>query len=62
VYSDAVPAAASTARLIDLLTSDEDRAPRNIIDECARRGEEMLDRLSHLVGSNVFRGDSPRSH
>ena len=49
VYSDAELAAASTARLIDLLPSDEDRAPRSIIDECARRGDEMLDRQTGLV-------------
>lgn len=34
--------------LIELMINDEDRVPRNVIDECARRGDEMVDELSCL--------------
>jgi len=34
--------------MIDLMINDEDRVPRNVIDECARRGDEMVDELSCL--------------
>jgi hypothetical protein len=35
--------------LIDLMIDHEDRVPRNVIDECARRGDAMLDALTHLA-------------
>ena len=35
--------------LIDLLIANEDRAPRNVIDECARRGDTMVNHLSRLA-------------
>jgi hypothetical protein len=57
VYSDTELASASTARLIELLTADEDRAPRNVIDECAQRGEEMLDHLSRLAADDRYWGE-----
>ncbi len=40
---------ASVAQLVELLVRDEDRVPRNVIDECARRGEAMLDRLEDVL-------------
>ena len=41
--------------LIELMRKDEDRVPRNVIDECARRGEAMLDRLTDLVDDDADR-------
>ena len=38
----------SPAELIDTVIEDEDRVPRNIIDECARRGDEMTEHLGRL--------------
>jgi len=35
--------------MIDLMIGDEDRVPRNVIDECARHGDAMVERLSGLV-------------
>lgn len=35
--------------LIDLLIANEDRVPRNVIDECARRGDTMVEQLSGLI-------------
>jgi hypothetical protein len=35
--------------LINLMIADEDRVPRNVIDECARRGDTMVEQLSRLV-------------
>ncbi len=34
------------AELIDIMIEHEDRVPRNVIDECVRRGEQMLDSLA----------------
>lgn len=36
------------AGLIELMIGDEDRVPRNVIDECARRGDEMVEELISL--------------
>lgn len=48
----------SVAELIDLLIADEDRAPRNLIDACASRGEEMIDALSaYLADDAMWRPD-----
>lgn len=38
----------STSKLIDIIIKDEDRTPRNVIDECARRGEAMTEYLQQL--------------
>lgn len=35
----------SIAELVERLIVDEDRAPRDLIDECARRGDAMVDAL-----------------
>ncbi len=40
-YSDNELVALSDTELVDLLKRDGDRVPRNVIDECARRGELM---------------------
>jgi len=38
--------------LIECLIRDEDRVPRALIDACAARGEEMVERLSLLVAQD----------
>jgi SEC-C motif/Protein of unknown function (DUF2384) len=45
------------SELIRLMAGDEDRVPRDVIDECARRGEEMVRALEELTGAQGFWGD-----
>lgn len=46
--------------LIDLLIANEDRVPRNVIDECARRGDKMVEQLSGLVDDGYeWQGEVP---
>jgi hypothetical protein len=40
--------------LIDLLASDEDRVPRAVVEECARRGDAMCDRLAVFVDQDRY--------
>jgi len=42
-------AACTPAELIDIMVAHEDRVPRNVIDECARRGEQMMDALAPIA-------------
>ena len=37
--------------LVDVMIDDEDRVPRNFIDECARRGSALLDEFESLLES-----------
>lgn len=53
-YSDDELAKLSLLELIDLMVRDEDRVPRNVIDECARRGDTMVEYLSSQV---TYEGD-----
>jgi hypothetical protein len=39
----------SLSDLTGLMIGDEDRVPRNVIDECARRGDTMVEHLSSLA-------------
>jgi hypothetical protein len=45
------------AELMRLLVRDEDRVPRNAIDECARRGDDMLDSIAELLDKDYYWGD-----
>jgi len=47
-YPDEDLAKLTPAELIDTVIENEDRIPRNVIDECARRGDEMTERLGRL--------------
>jgi len=47
-YSAERLAALAEDQLIEHLVADQDRAPRSLIDECARRGEAMLARLERF--------------
>lgn len=48
VYADEYLTSLSPFDLTDLLIENEDRVPRNVIDECARRGDEMTEHLRRL--------------
>jgi hypothetical protein len=48
VYSGKSLVRLEPLELIRLVTGDEDRVPRNVIDECARRGEDMVLALERL--------------
>ena len=49
VYDDAWLASQSPSELIECMQRDEDRVPRNVIDECARRGGVMLNEFAQLL-------------
>jgi len=51
VYEADELAAMSEAALFDNLAEHGDRVPRNLIDECARRGDAMLDTLESYLAS-----------
>ena len=40
-----------------MLQRDEDRVPRNLIDECATRGEAMLDAIQGLLDKDYYWGE-----
>lgn len=44
--------------LIERLLADEDRTPRELVDECARRGEAMVERLAVLVQDERYWDES----
>lgn len=44
----------SLAGLLDLVIGNEDRVPRNVIDECARRGDAMVEHLDTLLRDEGF--------
>lgn len=48
-YPDAELAQLPLDELIEALIRDEDRVPRNLIDECARRGEDLLERAWEVL-------------
>ncbi len=47
-YSAAELAELRPAELIDIIIEHEDRVPRNVIDECASRGEAMVEYLQRI--------------
>ena len=56
-YADGALASHTVAELLRLLVLNEDCIPRNLIDECARRGDEMIDALSELLDKAYYWGD-----
>ena len=44
-------------KLTDILIKDQDRVPRNVIDECARRGDEMTEYLDILYDDDFLWSD-----
>lgn len=59
VYSAETLAWLTAPELLALLRGDEDRVPRNVIDECAQRGDEMVCALEELTGEDRFWCDEP---
>ena len=53
-YSNEELAQLSLAGLFDLLIVNEDRVPRNVIDECARRGDAIVEHLDTLLRDEGF--------
>ena len=51
-FSDKTP-----SELVRLLIRGEDRVPRALIDECAQRGEAMLDELDAILQKDYYWGD-----
>jgi hypothetical protein len=47
----------TTSELVRLLIRNEDRVPRHAINECARRGEEILDELAGVLQKEYYWGD-----
>jgi yecA family protein len=48
-YSNEYLQTLSVAELIQLMIDDEDRVPRNVIDECANRADKMIEALLPLA-------------
>jgi len=48
-YLDEELARLGPPELVRLMVRDEDRVPRNVIDECARRGEDMVECLRGIL-------------
>jgi SEC-C motif len=57
-YAEEYLAGLDPAALIELMTGDEDRVPRSVIDVCARRGEKMAAALKDLVERPWLRPES----
>ena len=47
-YPDEELAELSPAKLTDILIENQDHVPRNVIDECAKRGDAMTEYLRQL--------------
>ena len=54
VYTAEELAVADIEELLQLLIRNEDRVPRALIDECARRGEAMVERFATLTRPDEF--------
>ncbi len=58
-YETEALAALSAQALVNRLIQDEDRAPRNLIDECASRGDTIIDALREaLVSGRAWADES----
>jgi hypothetical protein len=56
-FADDTLASHTIAELAQSLIRNEDRVPRNLIDECARRGDEMAETLGALLHKDYYWGD-----
>jgi hypothetical protein len=54
-------AACSATDLVRLLIRNEDRVPRELVDECARRGDAMLDLLQDVLAKDYYWEDDQSS-
>ncbi len=53
-YTDESLAALTTGELLELLARDEDRVPRNVIDECIRRGDAFAPELERILQNHSW--------
>jgi len=51
-YDNEFLAACTISELIENMIRDEDRVPRNLINECVRRDEQMLESLASITEPN----------
>ena len=58
-YTDEALAAFTTDQLLELLARDEDRVPRNVIDECARRGDAIVPCLNFVLKQYLWNVEMP---
>jgi len=58
VYADEALAASTTGQLLELLARDEDRVPRNVIDECARRGDAIVQHLGLVLENHRWNAEA----
>lgn len=60
IHPDEELVSPSQAALMALMTCDENRVSRNVIDECARRGDTLLEFLNILAeDSSDWEYESP---
>ncbi len=57
-YTDETLVALSSEELLELLTCDEDRVPRNLIDECVHRGDAFVPYLDHMLQHHPWQDDT----
>ncbi len=56
-YADAQLAAEDADGLVRLLVRNEDRVPRNLIEACATRGDEILERMGGVLEKDYYWSD-----
>jgi|GEM_PF-607088 len=57
-YINDALAAMPAQALLDLLATDEDRVPRNVIEECVRRGDVFVAHLEVMLARHDWYGDA----
>ncbi len=57
-YTNDALAAMPAQALLDLLATDEDRVPRNVIEECVRRGDVFVAHLEVMLARHDWYGDA----
>lgn len=62
VYSNEALASMTATELLEAIIHNEDRVPRNIIDECAQRGQAMVDALTPWADANEEREEENSGH
>jgi hypothetical protein len=58
---DEALASSSASELVHMLVRLDDRAPRKLIDECARRGDAILDELAAVLQKDYYWSDDETS-
>jgi hypothetical protein len=58
-YTNESLAALTADELLELLARDEDRVPRNAIDECTRRSDAFVPHLERMLQNHSWQDDTP---